>query len=74
MVSIFNPYDYTFSPTALAAIRNSIPNGIVAVHKAVAVYSNFRDNDAAPIFDIYDEEENYLFSIDTDGDVIFEKK
>ena len=72
MVSIFNPYDYTFSPTALAAIRNSIPNGIVAVHKVIAICSN-PPNDDAPIFDIYDEEENYLFSIDTDGDVIFEK-
>lgn len=29
------------------------------------------DND--PIYDVYDLQSNYLFSVDTDGDVVFER-
>ena len=56
-------------PSTQNAVRNSASNcgvsGVVATH-----VDQTGDNH---IFDIYDENENYLFSIDTDGDVIFER-
>ena len=57
------------NPSAQNAIRNAAANcGVSAV-----VATHVDQTDDNHIFDIYDEEENYLFSIDTDGDVIFEK-
>jgi hypothetical protein len=69
MATITNNTNKTFSHSAQQAIRNAAANcGVDEV--TTSVNSNDGNNDT--LFDLYDTNENYLFSIDTDGDVIFE--
>ena len=69
MATITNNTQYTFSPSAQQAIRNAAANvGVDEVTTSV----NPTDGNNGTLFDLYDVNENYLFSIDTDGDVIFE--
>ena len=70
MLTINNNSAYTLSTSAQQAIRNGAANA--GAESVTAIHSNGNTDDA-PIFDIYGQDENYLFSIDTDGDVIFEK-
>jgi len=56
-------------PSTQIAIRNAAANVGVSESHATHV-SQDCDNH---IFDIYDHNKNYLFSIDTDGDVVFDR-
>jgi hypothetical protein len=71
MISIINSTEYTLSPSSQEAIRNAAANygGLDAVSVAKSAY----DGGNATLFNVYDESgQTYLFSIDTDGDVIFD--
>ena len=69
MAHIRNESVFILHPSTQQAIQNACANADIDNVVAVYQYSN-EDNH---IFDIYDEDENYQFSIDTDGDIIFEK-
>ena len=70
MATIFNSTKYTFSPSAQQAISNAAANmGIDEVNTGI----NSGDGNNGTLFDLYDNDDNYLFSIDTDGDVIWER-
>lgn len=69
MATIQNSTAYTFSPATQQAVRNAAANlGLDEV--VVGVHPN--DGNNGTLFQIFDTDDNYLFSIDTDGDVIFE--
>jgi len=69
MATIKNNTQYTFSPSAQQAIKNAAAN--IGVDEVVtSVHPN--DGNNGTLFQLFDTEDNYLFSIDTDGDVIFE--
>ncbi len=69
MATITNNTQYTFSPSAQQAIRNAAAN--CGVDEVVAgIHPN--DGHNGTMFQLFDTEDNYLFSVDTDGDVIFE--
>lgn len=70
MARIFNNSNYTLSPSAQQAIQNACANA--GIGDVTCKHTN-ENTDDAPIFDVYDETETYHFSIDTDGDVIFER-
>jgi len=71
MARIFNNSNYTLSPSAQQAIQNACANA--GIGDVTCKHTN-ENTDDAPIFDVYDEEtETYHFSIETDGDVIFER-
>ncbi len=64
MVKIINNTDNTLQPSAQSKIRDAAAN--MGISEVIV-----GGNDG--VFDLYDQYENYLFSIDTDGDIIFEK-
>lgn len=71
-MKIYNPTSKTLAPSTQLEIRKAMANaGVDTVHAV-----NSAPHEDSSIFDLYaDELESiYLFSIDTDGDVIFEKQ
>jgi len=69
MSRIINNTEITFSPEAQNSIRNAAANcGVDVVEAKMA---NFRSN-AENLFDFYGEDGEYLFSYDTDADVIYQ--
>lgn len=65
MSVIINNLDKNFSPDEQQVIRNAMANyGVDQVITA----KNPGDGGNDTLFDFYDEDENYLFSIDTDAD------
>jgi hypothetical protein len=70
MATIINNTAITFSPSAQQAIRNAMANADL---EKVYTAKNSTDGGNDTLFDLYDEEENYAFSIDLDGDVIWSK-
>lgn len=71
-MKISNDSAYTLSQAAQQAVRNGAINAGIDANAGV-IAKHIYNNDDAQIFDIYDTDENYVFSIDTDGNVIFEK-
>jgi len=60
---------YTCSPSAQQAIRNAAANcGVDVVGAGV----HPTDGNNGTLFQLFDTEDNYLFSIDTENDTIFE--
>ncbi len=71
MSKIINNTNVTFSPSAQQAILNA------AAHTGaedVFAKNNYTDGDKDTLFDLCDANDNYLFSIDLDGDVICDKR
>jgi hypothetical protein len=64
-MNIINNTDKTFSPAEQQAIRNAMAD--CGVDKVVTS-KNATDGGNDTLFDFYDDNENYLFSIDTDAD------
>lgn len=71
MTQIINNFNFTFSPSAQDAIRNAAANCGV---DEVITCKNSTDGGKETLFDFCDAEENYLFSIDLEGDVIWNKR
>mgnify|MGYP003511280795 CR=1 FL=1 len=69
MATIKNNTQYTLSPSAQQAINNAAANCGV---DEVVTGTHPNDFNNGTLFQLFDTEDNYLFSIDTDGDVIFE--
>lgn len=69
MTQIINNTEKTFTPDEQQVIRNAMAN--VGVDKVITG-KNATDGGGNTLFDFYDENDNYLFSIDTDagGDCI----
>lgn len=66
-MEIQNSTGYTFVPSTTQAIINAATN--LGLNKVmVGIHPN--DGNNGTLFQIFDEDENYLFTIDTDGDVI----
>jgi hypothetical protein len=65
MSVIINNLDKNFSPAEQQVIRNAMAN--YGVDK-VFTSKNATDGGNDTLFDFYDENDNYLFSIDTDAD------
>lgn len=64
-MSIINNTEKTFTPAEQQVIRNAMAN--YGVDKVIAA-KNSTDGGGNTLFDFYDDNENYLFSIDTDAD------
>jgi len=70
MSTITNNTTHLFSPSSQQEIRNAMANaGLDEVVTRTSKPHDEVDN----IFDLYDTDGNYQFSIDVEGDVIFEK-
>lgn len=64
----------TFDQIIPASTQQAIENASASAGNDEARISWANENtDEAPIYDVYDENDNYVFSIDTDGNVIFER-
>lgn len=71
-MTIQNNSDHILQVSSQQAIENAAVNA--GIDNVIAVRTNENEDSEQPIYDIYDEEaETYQFSIDTDGDVIFER-
>jgi hypothetical protein len=70
-MTIINNTEKTFSPAEQQAIQNAMAN--YGVDK-VFTSKNATDGGNDTLFDFYDDNENYLFSIDTDGDCVIWNK
>lgn len=70
-MSILNESAYILQPSAQQAIKNACANSGTESDTVVAEFAY--TNDDNPIFDIKEENGNYLFSIDTATDKIFDK-
>jgi hypothetical protein len=64
-MSIINNTTKTFSPAEQQVINNAMAN--YGVDKVIAA-KNATDGGNDTLFDFYDDNDNYLFSIDTDAD------
>ena len=71
MGRIFNSTNYTFSPSAQQAIRNAMANAAI---DEVEAKTNRTHDEVDNIFNFFDMSGNYVFSIDVEGDVIFENQ
>ena len=69
MATILNETAMTLSVSEQQTIRNAAASAGVDIVQIEFAYSN----DDNPVFDVNDEEGNYLFSLDTDGDIVFNK-
>lgn len=69
MATIRNSTNYTLSASAQEAISNAASAKEVDTI-VVGVHSHGGGN--GTLFNLYDEDDNYLFSIDTEGNEIFE--
>jgi hypothetical protein len=68
MATIINKFDFTFTPEEQQAISNAAANAGV---DKVLTGKNPRDGGNDTLYDLYDEDENFLFTIDRDGCVIY---
>lgn len=66
---IINNTPYTFSPSEQQTIENAMAN---AGLDKVEAHTNKSHNEVDGIFNFFDSDKNYQFSIDVDGEVIFE--
>lgn len=64
-MSIINSTEKTFTPAEQQVISNAMAN--CGVDKVTAA-KNATDGGNGTLFDFYNDNENYLFSIDTDAD------
>lgn len=69
MATIINNTAYLLSTASQQAIRNAL--GELGIDEVEAKFAYTNDDEA--VFDIQDAEGNYLFSIDTSNDLIFDK-
>jgi len=70
-MKIASSFDHIISPATQQAIENGCTNA--GIDSAFVRWAN-ENSDHSPIYDVYDSEnEEYSFSIDTDGNVIFER-
>ncbi len=70
-MQITSSFDITINPSTQQAIENGCANA--GIDSALVGWANMHTDDL-PIFDVYDaENEEYSFSIDTDGDVVFSR-
>lgn len=65
MSTIINNTEKTFTPAEQQVIHNAMAN--CGVDK-VTTAKNATDGGGVTLFDFYDENDTYLFSIDTDAD------
>lgn len=70
MVRISSTFEQLVMPSTQQAIQNAAAN--CGANEIRLTWAN-ENTDEAPIYDAYDEDGNYLFSIDTDNDVTFER-
>ena len=71
MATILSSFDQLVNPSTQKAVNNAAAN--YGTSSVTLVWAN-ENTDDAPIYDVIDtENEDYMCSIDTDGDVIFEK-
>ena len=66
MARILNQTETTFAPATQTVINNAAAN--CGVDEVTAVSGG-----AENLFDFYDENENYVFSIDTDNNTVYER-
>lgn len=71
MARIQNSTQHTFSPSSQQEIRNAMAN---AGLDEVVASTNKPHGEVDNIFNLFDTEGNYHFSIDIEGDVIFENQ
>jgi len=69
-MNIVNSYNFAITQETKSAIENHHTD-MEMVGDVVVSVSNDNTYDA-PCYDVYTLNQNYLFSIDTDGDVIYE--
>ncbi len=70
-MKIASSFDHIISPATQQAIENGCANA--GIDSASVRWAN-ENSDHSPIYDVYNaENEEYSFSIDTDGNVIFER-
>ena len=70
-MKILSSFDRLIAPSTQQAIENGCANA--GIDSAELRWTN-ENTDQSPIYDVYDlATEEYSFSIDTDGDVIFER-
>lgn len=62
---------HTFSPASQQAIRNAMAHAGI---DEVVTRTNKPHDEVDNIFNFFDADGNYRFSIDTEGDVIFENQ
>lgn len=70
MATIQNNTAFTLQPSSQQAVRNGMANVGVDFVEVEYAYSN-EDN---PVLDLKDEDGNYLFSLDTSDDKVFDKQ
>lgn len=71
MATIQNNTKHIFSPSSQQEIRNAMANcGL----DEVVTRTNKPHNEVDNVFNFFDTEGSYQFSIDTEGDVIFENQ
>lgn len=74
MLRTINNTEYTFTTQEQQVIQNGMANYGVNV---VIASKSATDGGNCTLFDLYDENDNYLFSIDTDADgncIVWEKR
>lgn len=69
-VEIYSNFEHLVAPSTQEAIDQACVN--CGAKKANLRWAN-ENTDDEQIYDVYDERGVYVFSIDTDGDVIFDR-
>lgn len=69
-MKILSSFDHLVNVSTQQAIENAAANA--GFEEAHLVWTN-ENSDDPPVYDVYDENEYYQFSIDTDGDVTFDR-
>ncbi len=70
-MKISSSFDHLVNPSTQQAIENAAVNS--GAESVSLVWAN-ENTDFAPCYDVYDAETGeYIFSIDTDGDVVYDK-
>ena len=67
---ILNSDNFAITKETIAAIENHHTDMEMVGDVVISVSND--NTDDAPCYDVYTLNQNYLFSIDTDGDVIYE--
>lgn len=70
-MKIVNMHLHTTSVSTQQAIKQAVAN--MGFLGDVVLKITNDNSDYSPVYDVYDLQSNYLFSIDTDGDVVFER-
>jgi hypothetical protein len=69
-MNISSSFDHLVQPSTQQAIENAAVNH--GAESVSLIWAN-ENTDDGPIYDMYDENEYYIASIDTDGDVVFDR-